>query len=385
MPDETRQRPLHGRRRRRGHRLLHDPPRLHRPHRAPRRRSPTCAAADLRLLLSGPTSSAGRPMPDGRDAGPGGWNRIHLIVDDIAAEVERLRAAGADVPQRHRHRPRRSADPARGPVRQPDRALPARRTLTDRTRRDRPSDDPARRLRSLSSASGDGSAASASAGRRRTSRCCATCASNDGAGSPSTSSRTRSPPATCCPGRPRPSSRSSARGACAAARARSSAALAFIVPGLVADPRAVRAVPRGARRRRGSAAPAPGAGAAVAAVAVHAGADLAPSRAGGAPRARPAALGRLRAARRRRGRRPSARGSSSSCSLRRDRAARATDAREPVAARAFVPLPLLVAAGTGGLLVARLGRVQGRRALLRRRLRDHPADAGRRRRAATTG
>jgi catechol 2,3-dioxygenase-like lactoylglutathione lyase family enzyme len=48
----------------------------------------------LRLLLSGPASSAGRPMPDGRVPGPGGWNRIHLIVDDIEAEVERLRAAG---------------------------------------------------------------------------------------------------------------------------------------------------------------------------------------------------------------------------------------------------------------------------------------------------
>jgi catechol 2,3-dioxygenase-like lactoylglutathione lyase family enzyme len=49
---------------------------------------------NLRLLLSGPTSSAGRPMPDGRTPEPGGWNRIHFIVDDIAAEVERLRAAG---------------------------------------------------------------------------------------------------------------------------------------------------------------------------------------------------------------------------------------------------------------------------------------------------
>jgi len=48
----------------------------------------------LRLLLSGPTSSAGRPMPDGRRPGPGGWNRIHLIVDDIATEVARLRSAG---------------------------------------------------------------------------------------------------------------------------------------------------------------------------------------------------------------------------------------------------------------------------------------------------
>jgi catechol 2,3-dioxygenase-like lactoylglutathione lyase family enzyme len=49
---------------------------------------------NLRLLLSGPTSSAGRPMPDGRTPGPGGWNRIHFLVDDIAAEVERLRSAG---------------------------------------------------------------------------------------------------------------------------------------------------------------------------------------------------------------------------------------------------------------------------------------------------
>jgi catechol 2,3-dioxygenase-like lactoylglutathione lyase family enzyme len=48
----------------------------------------------LRLLLSGPASSAGRPMPDGREPGPGGWNRIHLIVDDIATDVARLRAAG---------------------------------------------------------------------------------------------------------------------------------------------------------------------------------------------------------------------------------------------------------------------------------------------------
>jgi catechol 2,3-dioxygenase-like lactoylglutathione lyase family enzyme len=48
----------------------------------------------LRLLLSGPKSSAGRPMPDGRTPEPGGWNRIHFIVEDIAAEIERLRAAG---------------------------------------------------------------------------------------------------------------------------------------------------------------------------------------------------------------------------------------------------------------------------------------------------
>ena len=52
------------------------------------------ARGDLRLLLSGPTSSAGRPMPDGRRPGPGGWNRIHFIVEDIAGEVKQLRAAG---------------------------------------------------------------------------------------------------------------------------------------------------------------------------------------------------------------------------------------------------------------------------------------------------
>ena len=49
---------------------------------------------NLRLLLSGPASSAGRPMPDGPTPAPGGWNRIHLIVGDIAAESARLRAAG---------------------------------------------------------------------------------------------------------------------------------------------------------------------------------------------------------------------------------------------------------------------------------------------------
>jgi len=50
---------------------------------------------NLRLLLSGPASSAGRPMPDGEKPGPGGWNRIHFIVDDLEAEVERLRSKGA--------------------------------------------------------------------------------------------------------------------------------------------------------------------------------------------------------------------------------------------------------------------------------------------------
>jgi catechol 2,3-dioxygenase-like lactoylglutathione lyase family enzyme len=48
----------------------------------------------LRLLLSGPKSSAGRPMADGDQPKPGGWNRIHFVVDDINAEVARLQKAG---------------------------------------------------------------------------------------------------------------------------------------------------------------------------------------------------------------------------------------------------------------------------------------------------
>jgi len=48
----------------------------------------------LRLLLSGPQSSAGRPMPDGAQPSPGGWNRIHLIFSDLATEVDRLRSEG---------------------------------------------------------------------------------------------------------------------------------------------------------------------------------------------------------------------------------------------------------------------------------------------------
>ena len=50
---------------------------------------------NLRLLLSGSASSAGRPMPDGAKPEPGGWNRIHFIVDDLEDEVARLRRADA--------------------------------------------------------------------------------------------------------------------------------------------------------------------------------------------------------------------------------------------------------------------------------------------------
>src|SRR5919109_1075002 len=78
---------------------------------------------NLRLLLSGPKSSAGRPMPDGRTPGPGGWNRIHFIVDDIAAEVERLRAAGLtfrnDIVSGPGGRRPRVRDRDRGPAAQP--------------------------------------------------------------------------------------------------------------------------------------------------------------------------------------------------------------------------------------------------------------------------
>lgn len=49
---------------------------------------------NLRLLLSGPASSAGRAMPDGARPGPGGWNRIHFVCEDIDTEIARLRDAG---------------------------------------------------------------------------------------------------------------------------------------------------------------------------------------------------------------------------------------------------------------------------------------------------
>jgi catechol 2,3-dioxygenase-like lactoylglutathione lyase family enzyme len=50
---------------------------------------------DLDLWLAGPVSSAARPMPDGRKPGPGGWGRFVLTVDDLDAEVARLRGRGA--------------------------------------------------------------------------------------------------------------------------------------------------------------------------------------------------------------------------------------------------------------------------------------------------
>ena len=49
---------------------------------------------NLRLLLSGPQSSAGRAMTDGEKPGPGGWNRIHLHVDDLDRDIARLTEEG---------------------------------------------------------------------------------------------------------------------------------------------------------------------------------------------------------------------------------------------------------------------------------------------------
>jgi catechol 2,3-dioxygenase-like lactoylglutathione lyase family enzyme len=59
--------------------------------------SPAFAAVardGVRLLLSGEGSSGKRPLADGRRQVPGGWNRIHLQVADLEAEVARLRPLG---------------------------------------------------------------------------------------------------------------------------------------------------------------------------------------------------------------------------------------------------------------------------------------------------
>lgn len=59
--------------------------------------SPAFAAVSrdgVRLLLSGEGSSGKRPLADGRRQVPGGWNRIHIQVSDLQAEVKRLQAAG---------------------------------------------------------------------------------------------------------------------------------------------------------------------------------------------------------------------------------------------------------------------------------------------------
>jgi glyoxylase I family protein len=51
------------------------------------------ARGDLHVLLSGPGASGGRPMPDGTQQGPGGWNRIVLYVDDLDASIGALEKA----------------------------------------------------------------------------------------------------------------------------------------------------------------------------------------------------------------------------------------------------------------------------------------------------
>ncbi|HWO02145.1 MAG TPA: VOC family protein [Blastocatellia bacterium] len=49
---------------------------------------------DLTLWLSGPQSSAARPMPDGRRPEPGGWNRLVLQVEDLGSRVAEMKQAG---------------------------------------------------------------------------------------------------------------------------------------------------------------------------------------------------------------------------------------------------------------------------------------------------
>ena len=80
------------------------------------------ARGDLRLLLSGPTSSAGRAMPDGRQPGPGGWNRIHLIVAGPRRRGSATPRGRASLPQRHRDGAGRFANPPRRSFRQSGRA-----------------------------------------------------------------------------------------------------------------------------------------------------------------------------------------------------------------------------------------------------------------------
>ena len=178
--------------------------------------------------------------------------------------------------------------------------------------------------------------------------------------------------------RPRPSSRSSAPGACAAALGALVGGLCFIVPGLVADPGAGGALPRrlaaglGARRRRGRGRG--GRGGRRAAPGWRPG----PGRAGRAARGRSAALGRLRCSPGVAAAARSGRGWSLvllACGAVEVARAGAAAARLAVAAWPLAARGRRDAAGCSPL--AWVG-AQGRRALLRRRLRDHPADAGRR-------
>ena len=108
MPDDRhRPRPL-PRRRRRGVRSTSTPTplRVHR-RRSPAPPSPTSPAATCGSCCRGPLSSAGRAMTDGERPTPGGWNRIHLIVDDIEG-------GGRPSRRRRRHVPQRGGDRTRG-------------------------------------------------------------------------------------------------------------------------------------------------------------------------------------------------------------------------------------------------------------------------------
>jgi glyoxylase I family protein len=52
------------------------------------------STANLKLILSGPGASGSRPMPDGQQQAPGGWNRVILQVSDLPARIETLKKAG---------------------------------------------------------------------------------------------------------------------------------------------------------------------------------------------------------------------------------------------------------------------------------------------------
>jgi len=49
---------------------------------------------NFKLILSGPGASGSRPMPDGRQQEPGGWNRVILQVKELPAKIEALKKVG---------------------------------------------------------------------------------------------------------------------------------------------------------------------------------------------------------------------------------------------------------------------------------------------------
>jgi catechol 2,3-dioxygenase-like lactoylglutathione lyase family enzyme len=71
---------------------------------------------DLTLLLAGPTDSAGKAMPDGRQPTAGGWNRIVIEVNNLASRMEKLKQQGvtfaSDVIQGRRGRYALCQDPS---------------------------------------------------------------------------------------------------------------------------------------------------------------------------------------------------------------------------------------------------------------------------------